>query len=360
MNSIADIALINDVINLPKTTLQELCTDLNLDNKGYKADLVTRIYDYIQQHRGSQSEIFESSKQKLLAGKTALTWYKLDNSITSDEFRELVTEKSDANPFETVDIPILTELTTSPSLLSGAVGLNENEVYLRFAYKSGVRQDPYGTDITTTPKSGFSTVYFDSNSSILEIRGDTRKADEIASIVAGLLDQRVNLEPVEIPFNQTIGQIADNLEGELIDATSKPEFILEDFDEEQTNAVGNVLLALDEFFSTNDTELLEEQLNYANQAFDNQITVPFSALILSGMGKVGLGGQREIRGLPLYDYLNPNLQHQGGYIRFNFHEAGLEKSYTIRVGMTTKSIYFSTPSTEDVISHVRSNVILNI
>ncbi|GIO24120.1 hypothetical protein [Oceanobacillus sp. J11TS1] len=71
------------------------------------------------------------------------------------------------------------------------------------------------------------------------------------------------------------------------------------------------------------------------------------------MGKVGLGGESEIRGLPLFDYLSPNLQHQGGFIRFRFNEEAVEKEYTIRVGMKSRSIFFATPATEQVIAYAR-------
>nr|WP_289038303.1 hypothetical protein [uncultured Allobacillus sp.] len=358
MHSITDIVLINDVINLPKKTLEGLCTDLNLDNSGYKGELVNRIYQYINSNDIANSDVFESSKQKLLAGKVSVTWYRIDEGLTTDEFREKIVEKADFNPFENMSIPDIEELTTDPVLIGGSKGINDSEIYLRFAYKNGVRQEPYGTGVNTTPRGAFATVLFDTNSGIVEIRGDSRKAEDIAVKVAALLDQQVNLERIEAPFNQTIGNIADSLEGELIDSTSKPELILDDFAEEQTEAIVNVLQALDDYFRYYDTEVLEEKLNQANTAFDEQITVPFSALMLSGMGKVGLGGEKEIRQLPLYAYLNPNLQHQGGFVRFNYTEEGVEKSYTIRVGMTTKSIFFTTPVTENIISYVRSNVLV--
>ncbi|WP_212926924.1 hypothetical protein [Oceanobacillus sp. J11TS1] len=79
----------------------------------------------------------------------------------------------------------------------------------------------------------------------------------IAKEIARLLKQQVNLSQVEAPCNHMIGDIADKLKGELIDATSKPEIILEEFDEEQSSAVANVLTALDVYFNTSDSDELE-------------------------------------------------------------------------------------------------------
>jgi len=63
-------------------------------------------------------------------------------------------------------------------------------------------------------------------------------------------------------------------------------------------------------------------------------------------------------GSPLYDTLRPYLQHQGGFIKFNRPVNGVEKSFTIRVGLTSDSIYFTTPATEEVIEFVRNQVII--
>src|SRR5699024_7451865 len=134
-------------------------------------------------------------------------------------------------------------------------------------YKSGVIQESYGIEVRSTPRTSLATVYYNSESGILEIRGDSRKAETFAKEIARLLNQQVNLEYIETPFSHKIGDIADRLKGELIDATSRPEMILEDFDENQIKAVANVLSALDEYFNTNDAEELAEELQQANTAF---------------------------------------------------------------------------------------------
>ncbi|MCT1901870.1 hypothetical protein [Oceanobacillus sojae] len=359
MNTIPAITLIQDLFSLPKNTLSEICTDLDLNDDGYKGDLTNRIF----QHVANQTKLKESSlasySDKIFGGKTSITWYQFDTHLSIKDFNNLIDEALTFNPYEGIHIPASEDITTIPQIIGAAKGLKENEVFLRFMYKSGVNQEVYATGIETTPRTSLTTAYYNSDSGILELRGDPRKAETIAKEIARLLKQQINLSQVETPFNHKIGDIADSLNGELIDATSKPEIILEEFDEDQSSAVANVLTALDVYFNTNDSEELEKQLQEANKAFGNQkISVPFSALILSGMGKVGLGGENEIRGLPLFDYLSPNLQHQGGFIRFRFNEGGIEKDYTVRIGMKSRSIFFATPATEQVIAYVRENVII--
>lgn len=359
MNTLPKITLIQDIMNLPKVVLQELCTDLDLESSGYKGELANRIFSFLQQHEDTHEEILQKYSNKIFAGKTSVSWFRLNNPLDISAFKELINDQHSFNPFTNLVIPSINEITTEPILIGAAEGPDSDGVFLRMMYKSGINQEPYGTEIRTTPKISLSTVYYSENEGILEIRGDSRKAESIAKEIARLLNQQINLESIESPFIQRIGNIADNLEGELIDTTSKPELILEEFEEAQVQAVANVLTALDEYFDTNDAEQLALGLQQANSAFgDQEISIPFSALILAGMDKVGLGGEKEIRGLPLFDFLNPNLQEQGGFIRFNFVEEGVEKSYTIRVGINSRSIYFTTPATEKVIAYVRERVII--
>lgn len=337
--------------------MKEICVDLNLDDSGTKADLTSRIWNYILKNKQMQVDALIRCQNKLLAGQTSITWYLFDGKIENAE--ELIKRNLNFNPFEEILTPHPEELTTNPVLICAANGLNSNEIYLRYMYKSGVRTEYYATGVTVSPRSDISTVYLDKQLGILEVRGDTRKSEVIAKNVAKLLNKQIVIEQVTAPFAQNLDNIADRLGGELIDATSKPEFIIQNFSEEQTEAIVNILDALDNFLKSNDTDELVEELSKANAVFDDEIlSIPFAALILNGMEKVGLGGTRELRGLPLYDSLSPYLQHQGGYVRFKYIEDNIEKSYTIRVGVNTNSIYFNTPSTEQVIDYVRKNVIL--
>ncbi|GAA0428923.1 hypothetical protein GCM10008983_01550 [Lentibacillus halophilus] len=359
MNTISEIIFIQDLMSLPKSDLKDICTDLNLEDSGYKGDLAGRIYSSLNHSKKTKNDVLENYKNKIFAGKTSLTWFKLNNMLSKEEFKNLIRENHSFDPFETTSIPPLHEISTEPFLIGGSDGNNNNDVFLRFIHKSGVNEEPHVTEITTTPKTSLSTVYYHSDSGILELRGDSRKGETIAKIIARLLKQQVSLERIETPFYHKIDDIANNLGGALIDAKSKPEMLLEDLDEDKIKAVANVLTALDNYFNTENAEELETQLQQANNAFDDyKFTVPFSALILSGMEEVGLSGEKEIRGLPLFDYLNPNLQHQNGYIRFNFVEDGFEKPFTIRVGMKSQSIYFSTRASEQVIAYVREQVII--
>lgn len=162
------------------------------------------------------------------------------------------------------------------------------------------------------------------------------------------------------PFADNVGELADSLGGTLNETVAKPEFILENLTEDQVKAIVNILQALDSYFIESDINILDDELRQANEAFgDHLLAVPFAATIISGMEKLGIGvSDGDVRSLALYDYVRPYLQHQGGFIKFKALENGVEKEFTIRVGLTTNSIYFNTPATENVLKFVRERVIM--
>lgn len=357
MHSISDITLISDLQALSKSVLVDLCTDLNLETSGYKIDLVTRVQNYLKE--SSNYELLESANSFLLAGKTSCRWYKLSSTVSAEYITKKIEENYGFNPFNNIVIPDIDSLASTPILISAARGAETKDIFIRFMYKSGVTQKAYGNELQPVVSTSVSTVYIDTKTGIVEVRGATKKTPPIISELMRVLQQQVNVDEVTAPFNAEIAEIADKIDGELIDATSKPDLVLEDFDDDKIEAIGKILNGIDQFFVSGDDDELGRTLDEANVLFgDERLSIPFSALILSGMDKVGLAGDGELRNLPLFKYLNPRLDHHTGFIRFTFNENGVNKKYTIRVGRNSKSIYFNTPVNEKVIEFIRSNVIL--
>jgi hypothetical protein len=357
LHRIANVVFFPDVIKLPKEILKEVCTDLRLDTSGTSYDLAQRLWDRIN---NGNREGLNSSENRLLAGKSSVTWFKIENEGALSGFKDLL-QRSQSNPFETIEYIQASDLTSEPILIAAAEGNNNNEIYLRYAYNSGNRRSVSGTEVNIVPKSEITTVYIDTERDIIEVRTDARNAIKIASSIATIIGQHITLEQTRIlaPFGNNVEQIATALNGELIDATSTPEFVFEDFNQQQTAAIINILNALNDFFDDeNEVDLIENLKNASETFGEHLLTAPFTALILNGMERVGLRvNEGDLRGQPLYDTLRPYLQHQGGFIKFNHPINGVEKPFTVRVGLTTDSIFFTTPATEEVIQFVREQII---
>jgi len=366
MFSIPNICFLNDITGLPKEILKELCTDLNLPVEGSVNDLAVGIWQRIKDDQDLKRTTLDKCKDKLLCGKISVTWFIPNKKI--EGCKEFIIENSGFNPFENIRIPKIQDLTSTPVLICGAEGNEKGEYYLRFMYKSGISRNFYGFDMDLLPKSSISTVYINEREGIVEVRADTRKGREIVAQLEELMSpllnsSRVSFEQADIiaPFSYDADKIADALNGDLLDIKAKPELLFEDINEEEAQAIVNILTALDSYFREEDVNKLTEELRQTREVFgDDLLSTPFTALILAGLDRVGMGGSgRGLRGKPLYDFFKPFLQHQGGFIRFPINEGGVEQSYTIRVGFATKSVFFVKPATEHVIKYVRQHVIIN-
>lgn len=358
MHQITDIVFLPDLLRLPKSTLKDICTDLRLDTSGTVYDLATRVWDSISS-RGRES--LDSCRNRLLAGKTSVTWFKVESKGSLQGFKELL-EGLQRNPFQYINEVMPRDVTSNPVLIAAAIGDKDDEIYLRYMHNIGNKREVNGTDVQVVPKCELTTVYIDQKNDTIEVRTDSKNANNIASHIARMIGQQISLEQRKIlaPNRNNVESIANALNGELIDATATPEFIFEDFNEEHTRAIIDILNALNNFFDEeNETELVQS-LKQASQVFGEYLlTTPFIALILNGMERVGLRvNEGDLRGRPLYDTLRPYLQHQGGFIKFNHPVDGVEKLFTIRVGMTSNSVFFATPATEEVIEFVRNKLIL--
>lgn len=337
----------------------------------FTVELAYGIWNKIKSDPELQKIALDRCINRLLCGKTSVTWFTPLEDIRG--CKEIIIENSiknsGFNPFETRVIPNNDKLTSTPKLVCGANGSEDGEYYLRFIYKSGVSSNFSPTEMVLIPKSKVVTVYVNEELGIVEYRGDPRKAHEVVAHLADLMSpllssKRMSFKQTDIiaPFAHEAEKIADALNGQLIDTLGKPEFLLDEISDEEINAIRNVLFALDSYFQDEDLDKFIDELRQARDMFaDDLLRTPFTALMLAGLQKVGMGGaEKDLRWAPLYEYLKPYLQQQGAYIRFKISEDGLEQTYTVRIGLTLNSVFFVIPATEAAIKHVRNRVIINV
>ena len=219
-----------------------------------------------------------------------MTWFELENREALRGIKEIIIERANFNPFERVREYNPAELTSDPILISAAYGQSETEYYLRYVYNSGTRREVALNELRIVPRPSVTNVYINEEEGIIEVRADARSATKVASSLAQLINREITLEPINVlaPFGNNVERFADQLEGELIDATSTPELeiLMEDFTGEHNTAILRILNSLNTFFDEDDEERLIRELREASEVFEDYIlTVPFTALILCGMEK---------------------------------------------------------------------------
>jgi len=189
MLTIQNIALINDIVRLPKESLQEICADINLPTDGTVTELAESIWTIISTDLERQNRALEAYRNKVLCGKTSVTWYHLSTGGSLDGARQQIINNCGFNPFEEINIPPAEQLTSTPVLISAAPGTIESEYYLRFMYRSGVSRYFYGATMQLLPKSNVRTVYVNEATGCIEVRTDAKASGKFATSLARLINQ---------------------------------------------------------------------------------------------------------------------------------------------------------------------------
>lgn len=359
MLRVQNIATFSDLRRLNRDCLEEICNDHKIPTDGAIDELVERIWNEVKENPNKQTTILERCINKILCGKTSVTWYRLASGASLQGSREQLISKCGYNPFTSLRRVNIDNLTSKPELIAAAVGDTSHEYFLRFIYSSGVTNTPVGFDVIPNSKSGIGTVYVNESTGIIEVRSAPKKAQKIAEIFAEMIGHSRVLEKIKFltKAESKVEVIAEKLKGSLFDAVSKPEMLLTEVTQQQVGAVVSILTALDVYFADDDSDALEIELQKSKRALgEDLLDIPFAALVLAGLSKVGMGAQvGGLRGTPLYGVLAPYVQNQGGYIRFATED---NQEFTIRVGMGANSIYFASPATESAIDYVRRHVIL--
>lgn len=357
----AELVLLSDLMHLPKEKLKEICSDLDLTNDGAASELVSKIWPLMKESQESKGRVFEASKQQIFGGKTSVSWYKFSEGMKG--IKQVIESNNPGfNPFESVHMPNRDDITSEPFLIGAAQGEEEHEFYLRYMYKVGVTREIIHDTIEIRPKTTTTTLYINEKDGFIEVRTEPKNAEKIAKSFAQLIKQQVVMDPVQVmvPFGHDAERLADALDGELIDTVGKPTITLEDFTTVQADSVVAILSALDSYFEEEDIDELSSNLESARQSLGEEFSaIPFTALILNGMEKVGMGvKERDLRGTPLYDYLKTSIEHQGCFIQFPVNEQGVMTTHTIRVGLQSNSIFFMSQASEAAIDFVRKRVII--
>ena len=352
-----DIIIFPDVAKLPKSDLKDIATNLSLDNTGTAFDLARRIWDYAVDSP-TKERAFSPYHNKLLAGRTSISWFKCDNLEKLVEFLE---QYEEGNPFES-KIPYDPErLNTTPRLRS-ASRIDENSYFLRFIYKDGTRRI-MGEDIEILPTTNTATVYIDEVKGIIEIRANPNQAQKIAEVIAGYLKQSLSLNKEDFikPFGYDLEKLAEEIDGVLSESRASPEMWMDSLHVSENESIVEILGAIDSYFENKEIDKLQDKLDSALTVLGEEVTeMPFIAIVLAGMGNVGLKvDTNDLRDTAFYQLLKPYVQTYGGNIKFDVNVDGVLKNYTIQVGVESKSIYFRTnTTTEEVIKHVRDRIVV--
>ncbi|MFC9539949.1 hypothetical protein ACFTQ7_08700 [Lysinibacillus sp. NPDC056959] len=358
MNTIKSLIFPQDLHRLSKTLLKEICNKMTLDTNGNVNELASRVWDVFEHIDGDVLKIISDN---IFSGAVSLAWYQATNKTDLTGFKQSIINKMPFNPFETVVTPNSENVPIDPTIIAGADIEGSQIYYLRFIHRTGVNVDYFLANRREYIKHEITTVYIDEVKGIIEVRASSAVAKKIIAWLTKVVDEQYEFKQYDLLDNYggNLATLADSLQGRLIDATGRPAGLVNTFEETQGQSIVSILSAIDEYYTNGELSVLEQNLNCEHITGILE-TTPFTLLLLSGLETIGLGSIRELRGLPLYNYLEPYLSKQKGSILFEHSVDGVKQEYSVRIGVNTKTFKFNVFASEPVLDYIREKLIYQI
>lgn len=361
-NTQFDLIFASDVARLPKQMLQDLAIDADLPSEGAVTELASRLWATVQQTEDGRRRHLSNSLPSIYGGRCSIMWLTFDPGANRVGSRAEITERFGFDPFEATIQPTQDQVGTIPKLI-GIAELPDDRYLARYVVKTRVGRRVSGYGIAEDATLALLSVFIDQNQGFVEIRGDRRASGATVGVVQQLVSDGLRLQRVSIlsPFNGSIETLADALNGKLMKALSKPEALVENLTDDQLRSVMDILQCVGQYLEAGDITAVELTLAAARDTLATTDAdfagMPFMAVVLAGMRKLNLAAiDQDLRMLPLYSYLGPVLEHQGGYIVFPV-QGQEDTEYTIRVGVQANTIAFHTPATEAALDRVRAVIL---
>lgn len=345
-----EVVFPKDLNKLSTNSLREICGAMGLDNTGLKGTMINEIWSNFEKIEG---QALDKLRNEVLAGKTAITWFHHIDGGHFKGLREKIISSLDFNPFNDLRIKPINELGVIPEIIGAIDTESEYQYFVRFMHRGSVVDNYHAGENQPIIKTETTTVFIDEENGIIECRADQTRSNKVIKAFGELVGLSTVIDQYKLLSGSSIEKICDDLEGRLFDTVGKPELEIDAFSDEHAKAIVDVLAAIDTYYKDFDGQVMLQSLKEAN--LDEEYgELPFTSMLLSGLQTVGLGSIGELRGLPLYDYLDPYLQKQHGSIIFKLGT----NEFSIKVGKKTQNIFFNNLSNEEVIKLLREKLVI--
>lgn len=335
--------LTNAEINDIKNTL-ELEIPEEMEDRMYLFQIINTL-----EHNVKSNKII---KNKVLAGKTSLKWFKFEFNVILS--KELLIEKLESSDFG-YNINIANR---SNSIDTITCCCKENNIYtLKILIKDGLIKHISGINVRSEEKIKDIVVKIDIDNCWVEIRCDDKKVNKIKSILSRELNL-INLEEVIVldKYQGDINDFKDSLEnGKYLNCTAIPRQPV-NLAEEDKEAIATIIKSLDEYLCDRDGNKLIEKLDALN--YDPE-ELSIISILLAGLDVVGMGispeSNNDMSDQAFYNILRDYITENRSFLKFSIQPNGI--SYTMQVGHKSNNIRFMSSVTEDVIDYVRNKIL---
>lgn len=352
MNKLENLITASDFRNVTRAELDLVATDFDIVTENKTAGgVVKELWD---KPSDAKHEAFARLKEQIFAGSTSVSWYKFLNPR-----RDLLLDQVSRE----ISVPTLEQITSKPHFM-GCAELEPDVLIFRFAVRTGIQSRMIGLEYRDVPQIAMINVVISLDDEFIEVRSEPRIGRRILEHMRadGFFAEEAVITRVEYFTEDNATQLASNLGGRLVETLCLPTRLDEMGDTEITKEEGikilEIIKVVEEYVSCKDDKILLDRLSEINLDTVDLSRVPLSSILVAGMNKIVVGTQDEdLTEYAFYNLIDPGVTHREGLFKFPVVENGIEQTYTIRVGFTTKTIFFYSNATETVIRKVRENIL---
>ena len=323
----------NDVTNLEKEL--ESLKEFKGDKREWLLDNISLIKD--------NKNAMDRISNKILAGQITMKLFRIKLIRTlKDTKKDLESEHFNYNN-------INIDNSDGGMSIYSTLCIRENTYLIRLRCNLGVKTY-LGNEFNAIK---FVDVMYYINNNIIEVRADNR----MSSSIIKFLEVKLHFSAEEINIlekHKDIEKFARSINGTFKKISSNTSIDISELKEEDSIALGNMVVALDDYLIDKDENTFIEKIK--SITFEND-KLTFSYAFLAGCKQIGISVSNDsdvdVLEQGLYKVLNKHLSSDNGYILIKRDS----EEYTIKVSTKSNTIRFVSSVKEDIIELVRNNII---
>ena len=323
----------NDIKKLEKE-IQEL-----KEFKDDKREWLSNNINLIKDNENAMNII----SNKILAGQITMKLFriKLTRSL-KDTKKDLESESFNYNKIKVDD-------SDGGLSIYSTLCIRENKYLIRLRCNMGVKKY-LGNEFNAIK---FVDVICHLDNNIIEVRSDYRMSSKIIKFLE--FNLRFSAEEIKIlEKHKDIEKFAKSINGTFKKISSNTSIDISELKEEDSIALGNMVVALDDYLIDKDEHTFLEKIK--SITFEND-KLTFSYAFLAGCKQIGISvssdSDIDVLEQGLYKVLNKHLSSDNGYILIKKDS----EEYTIKVSTKSNTIRFISSAKEEIIELVRNNII---
>lgn len=294
-------------------------------------------------------EVTKIISNKVFAGKVTIKLYKINDNIDKEKVIEIL--EGDSFNYNKCNLN-----SNDAISIYSTLKIQEGKYVIRVMYRNGTRYDD--NQDGKIPDIKYIDVVLDIETGIIEVRTEINKAKKIIEYIKGKLSMR-NVDGIRVlsKYNN-IEEFAKAINGNFKKIFSNTSIQIDELNSNDVLALGELVLALDDYLINKDTDNFVEKLETIK--FETE-GITFTQTFLAGCNQIGISvsnkENKDLSNQGLYKILNKHLSNDNGYISFKLKDGDKDSTIRLSTGINKNTVQFISSVNEEEIEMILSNII---